>query len=46
MPVTNAAADRPAGIMTLQKIEQKVWHLSALCAALPRLVGDIVGDVA
>jgi hypothetical protein len=25
---------------------KKVWHLSALGAALPQLVGDVVGDVA
>ena len=32
--------------MGLQKVEKEVWHRSALGAALPRLVGDIVGDVA
>jgi hypothetical protein len=38
--------DRPAGIMGLQEIEKKVWHLSALGAALPQLVGYVVGDIA
>ena len=37
--------DRPSGIMGLQKVEKKGWHLSALGAALPQLVGYIVGDV-
>jgi hypothetical protein len=31
--------------MGLQKVEKKGWHLSALGAALPQLVGYIVGDV-
>jgi hypothetical protein len=38
--------DRPAGIVGLQKVEKEVWHRSALGAALPQLVGHIVGDVA
>ena len=38
--------DRPAVIVGLQKVEKEVWHRSALGAALPQLVGDIVGDVA
>jgi hypothetical protein len=29
-----------------QEVEEKVWHLSALRAALPQLVGYIAGDVA
>ena len=31
--------DRFAGIMTLQKVEEKVWHRSARGAALPQFVG-------
>ena len=38
--------DGLAGIVTLQKVEKKGWHLSALGAALPQLVSYIVGDVA
>ena len=38
--------ERPARIMGLQEIEKKVWHLSTLGAALPQLVGYIVGDIA
>ena len=29
-----------------QKVEKEVWHLSAPGAALPQLVGNIVGDIA
>ena len=36
----------PASIMGLQKVEKEVWHRSTLGAALPQLVGHIVGDVA
>ena len=32
--------------MGLEKVEKKVWHLSALGAALPQLVSDIVGNIA
>jgi len=32
--------------MSLQKVEKKVWHVSALGAALMQLVRYIVGDVA
>jgi hypothetical protein len=32
--------------MGLQKVEKKVWHLSALGAALAQLVGYVVGDIA
>jgi hypothetical protein len=32
--------------MSLRQVEKKVWHLSALGAALLQLVGYIVGDVA
>jgi hypothetical protein len=32
--------------MSLQKVEKKVRHLFALDAALPQLVGYVVGDVA
>jgi len=38
--------DRPAGIVGLQKVDKEVWHRSTLGAALPQLVGHIVGDVA
>ena len=39
--------DRPAGIVGLQKVEEKVWHLSAFrVAGSPQLIDDIVGDVA
>ena len=31
--------------MGLQKVEKKVWHVSALGAALPQLVGYIVRHV-
>jgi hypothetical protein len=38
--------NRPAGITSPQKVAKKVWHLSALGAALAQLVGDIVGNIA
>jgi hypothetical protein len=40
------AAVGPACRYHGQKVEKKVWHLSALGAALPQFVGHIVGDVA
>ena len=32
--------------MGLEKVEKKVWHLTAPGAALPQLVGYIVGHIA
>ena len=44
--IGSGSLERPARIMGLQEIEKKVWHLSTLGAALPQLVGYVVGDVA
>jgi hypothetical protein len=44
--IGHSEAARAAGIMGLQKVEKKVWHVSALGAALAQLVSYFGGDVA